>query len=388
MIPYGRQQITQQDINAVVETLKSDFLTQGPKVEEFEDKLCEYVNAEYSCVTNSATSALHIACLALNVSDKSLVWTTPNTFVATANCARYCNAAVDFVDIDKNTYNLCPVKLKQKLTEHKKLGKQLPDVVIPVHFSGQSCDMEAIHQLSVEFGFSLIEDASHAVGAKYKNQHVGSCRYSDITIFSFHPVKLITTGEGGVALTNDKKLYKRLKLFCSHGVTRDQNMQLTPNENLWYYEQIDLGLNYRMTDIQAALGISQLSRLKESLIKRHEIVQTYNTQLSNLPIKLPSLLIDCESSWHLYTIQIDNINYDRNLVFKHLRNLGIGVNVHYIPVHTQPYYQQLGFQLGDFPVAENYASQTISLPLYPHLSKQQQLEVIDALKTALERGKI
>jgi len=322
----------------------------------------------------------------LGVTDKSLVWTTPNTYVATANCALYCKARIDFVDIDKDTYNLCHIKLEQKLNEHLEAGEQLPDVVIPVHFAGQSCNMEAINRLSEKFGFSIIEDASHAVGGMYQGHHIGNCHYSDITVFSFHPVKIITSGEGGAALTNNSELYKKLKLFCSHGVTRDKDMLLMPNEHLWYYEQIDLGFNYRMTDIHAALGLSQLSRLKNSLIKRSEIANRYNELLADMPIKLPYILAECESAWHLYTIQINNITHDRNAVFKSLRESGIGVNVHYIPVHTQPYYQQLGFQWGNFPAAEKYANQTISLPIYPDLELKQQIEVVTAIKLALEEG--
>jgi len=386
MIPYGKQSITQQDIDSIIETLKSDFLTQGPKVTEFEKELARYAQAKYCCVTNSATSALHLACLALNVGNESIVWTTPNTFVASANCALYCGATIDFVDIDPTSYNLSSTALAEKLAACRKSGSPLPDVVIPVHFSGLPCDMEAIYHLSLEYGFAIIEDASHAIGSTYKNSKIGSSNYSDITVFSFHPVKIMTCGEGGSALTNSVKLHEKLKLLCSHGVTRDTNLKTIQNDQPWYYEQIDLGFNYRMTDIQATLGLSQLKRLDDALSKRKEIAQRYDEYLNNFPVKLPLTLSYCTSSWHLYTIQIDTLNFDRDIVFNQLRKLGIGVNVHYIPVHTQPYYQNLGFNWGDFPNAEHYFQQTISIPIYPDLTNEQQLQVVDALQTSLNKG--
>ena len=387
MIPYGKQQITQQDIDAVVETLQSDYLTQGPKVSEFEQALAQYTQAQYCCVTNSATSALHIACLALGINNESIVWTTPNTYVASANCALYCGATIDFVDIDPTSYNISPISLKDKLKACKESNSPLPNVVIPVHFSGLPCDMEEIHELSLEYGFSIIEDASHAIGSHYNNKKMGNCYYSDITIFSFHPVKIMTCGEGGAALTNSATLFEQLKLLSSHGVTRDPKLTIKQNKPPWYYEQIDLGFNYRMTDIQATLGLSQLKRLNSALYKRKEIAQQYDEYLAALPIKLPTHVPNRQSSWHLYTIQIDGINYNRDIIFNHLRKLGIGVNVHYIPVHTQPFYQNLGFNWGDFPNAEHYFHQIISLPIYPDLTHEQQLQVVNALKESLEKGK-
>ncbi|MCG6202439.1 UDP-4-amino-4,6-dideoxy-N-acetyl-beta-L-altrosamine transaminase [Psychromonas antarctica] len=384
MIPYGKQEINQQDIDAVIKVLQSDFLTQGPQVVLFEQALSIRCNAQYSVAVNSATSALHIACLALGVGKGDIVWTTPNTFVASANCALYCGASIDFVDIDADTYNLCPIQLEQKLIKAKK-DNCLPKVVIPVHLAGQSCAMQEIHQLSLEYGFSIIEDASHAIGGYYRNQPIGNCLYSDITVFSFHPVKIITTAEGGVATTNNPTLASKMNLFRSHGITRDEKLMTEPSHGAWYYQQIDLGFNYRMTDLQAALGISQLQRLDEFVARRQQRAEYYNKALADLPLFLPKQLTETKSSWHLYIIQLDlhKIASSHQQIFNALREAGIGVNLHYIPVHMQPYYQALGFHLGNFPNSESYYSQAISIPLYPMLSQVEQNHIIDTLKKVL-----
>ena len=375
MIPYGKQDINQADIKAVVEVLQSDFITQGPQVPLFEKIVSKYCGAKYSVAVNSATSALHIACLAIGLGNNDYLWTSPNSFVASANCGLYCNAKIDFVDIDKRTYNLSAIKLEQKLIQAKKNNK-LPKVVIPVHFAGQSCDMKKIYSLSKEYGFKIIEDASHAIGGKYLNKSIGNCQYSDITVFSFHPVKIITTAEGGLATTNDAKLEEKMQLFRSHGITRNSLSMINPSESLWYYEQIDLGFNYRMTDLQAALGISQMKRLDEFISRRHVLQKRYNQLLDDSIVIKPYQDKDCFSSFHLYPVQI-NINKSRQQVFSLFREKGVGVNVHYIPIHMQPYYQKLGFKQGDFPNAEAYYSNTISLPLYSSLSFESQDQVIN-----------
>lgn len=381
MIPYGRQDISEQDINAVVDVLKSDFLTQGPQVPLFEAALKEACNVQYAAAVNSATSALHIACLALGLGEGDWLWTTPNTFVASANCGLYCGAQVDFVDIDPRTYNLCADALEQKLIAAKAANK-LPKVVVPVHFSGQPCDMEAIHKLSKVYGFSIIEDASHAIGGKYQGEPIGNCRYSDITVFSFHPVKIVTTAEGGAAVTNDAKLAQAMELLRSHGVTRDTSLMTKLSEGPWYYEQVDLGFNYRMTELQAALGVSQMQRLDNFVAKRHELAARYNELLKDLPITLPWQHEDSYSGLHLYVIrlQLDNIDKTHLEVFQGMRDAGILVNLHYIPVHTQPYYQALGFKQGDFPQAEQYYKEAISLPMFPTMTEAQQDEVVAVLK--------
>ena len=384
MIPYGRQDISQDDIDAVVEVLRSDWLTQGPKVPEFEQQVADYCGASHAVAVNSATSALHIACMALDVGPDDIVWTSPNTFVASANCARYCGAEVDFVDIDADTWNLCPVKLAEKLAEAEK-NHRLPKVVIPVHLCGQSCDMAAIHALAQQYGFRIIEDASHAIGGRYRNEPVGNCRYSDITVFSFHPVKIITTAEGGMALTQDPKLAQRMSRLRTHGITKDPaQMQNTPT-GPWYYEQLELGYNYRMTDLQAALGISQLQRLDEFVAKRNELAQRYNALLADLPLRLPQIIDDAYSSWHLYPVRLklDEIERTHREVFEALREAGIGVNLHYIPVHLQPYYRALGFEEGIFPEAEAYGRDAISLPIYPGLTDEQAIRVISATEIIL-----
>lgn len=385
MIPYGRQDISQTDIDAVVEVLRSDFLTQGPKVPLFEKTVAEYCGAKHAVAVNSATSALHIACLALGLGKGDFLWTTPITFVASANCGLYCGAEVDFVDIDPRTYNLSPQALEAKLVKAEK-EKRLPKVVVAVHLCGQVCDMESIYRLSQKYGFRIIEDASHAIGGKYKSEPVGGCRYSDITIFSFHPVKIITTAEGGMALTNEQALSVKMELLRSHGVTRDPELMTQAPDGPWYYQQIDLGFNYRMTDLQAALGISQLARLDKYVSRRHELSHRYNESLKNLPITLPRQHPDSYSGLHLYVIRLqrEKSPITHRELFEALRAAGIGVNLHYIPVHTQPYYQHRGFQIGDFPEAEAYYREAISLPLYPTLSDDWQDEVISTLKNILQ----
>jgi UDP-4-amino-4,6-dideoxy-N-acetyl-beta-L-altrosamine transaminase len=385
VIPYGKQDISQADIDSVVNVLQSDFLTQGPQVPLFEKTVAKYCGAKYGVAVNSATSALHVACLALGLGKGDYLLTSPNTFVASANCGLYCGAQVDFVDIDPKTYNLSAEKLKEKLVQAKKQNK-LPKIVIPVHFAGQSCDMRKIHQLSNEYGFSVIEDASHAIGAKYLDRPVGGCQYSDITIFSFHPVKIITTAEGGLATTNNLRLAKEMQLFRSHGVTRDPGLMTKEAEGDWYYQQVDLGFNYRMTELQSALGISQMKKLDEFISKRHILQQRYDSLLSNLPIVKPYQDEASYSALHLYPIQIDvkeNIK-SREQVFNELRENGIGVNVHYIPVHVQPYYRNLGFNDGQFSIAEDYYRNVISLPLHHGMKLSEQDFIVDKLERILK----
>ena len=385
MIPYGRQNINQADIDAVVEVLRSDFLTQGPVVTEFEKAVVAYCNAKHAVAVNSATSALHIACLALGVGKGDLVWTSPITFVASANCALYCGAEVDFVDIDPQTYNLSVDRLKEKLILAEKAGR-LPKVVIPVHLCGQPCDMEGIHALSQQYGFKIIEDASHAIGGRYKDEPVGNCQYSDITVFSFHPVKIITTGEGGIALTNNDQLAKSMRHLRSHGITTDPaDMHPRPERELWNYQQINLGYNYRMTDIQAALGLSQMQRVNDFVSMRHTIATRYNQMLSALPVVQPWQHHDGYTSYHLYVIRLklDEISKTHREVYEMLRAAGVLVNLHYIPVYRQPYYEQMGFSAGYCAEAEQYYSEAISLPMYPGLTEQQQDYVVSALENAL-----
>lgn len=385
MIPYGKQDITQADIDSVVSVLKSSFLTQGPQVPAFENALMKATGADYALAVNSATSALHIACLALELSKSDILWTTPVTFVASANCGLYCGASVDFVDIDPSTYNLCPKALEQKLVQAKKEGK-LPKVLVAVHLCGQPCDMKAIHALSVEYGFKVIEDASHAIGGRYLEQPIGSCEYSDITVFSFHPVKIVTTAEGGAALTNSKALADKMALYRSHGITRDEALMENASHGGWYYEQIDLGFNYRMTELQAALGVSQMSRLGDFVSARHQLAKRYNEKLAELPITLPYQLPNTYSGLHLYVIRLNlnEISKTHKEVFDALREQGIGVNLHYIPVHLQPYYQKMGFKQGDFPNAESYYSDAISLPMFHGMTHEQQDEVISKLTLILD----
>jgi UDP-4-amino-4,6-dideoxy-N-acetyl-beta-L-altrosamine transaminase len=382
IIPYGRQDISEEDIQAVVDVLRSDYLTQGPAVPAFEDAIIKYTGAKYAVATNSATSTLHIACLALGVGKGDKVWTSPITFVASANCALYCGAEIDFVDIDPRTYNMSIECLAEKLAQAEKSGN-LPKVIIPVHLCGQSCDMISIHALSQQYGFKIIEDASHAIGGKYRDEPVGNCRYSDITVFSFHPVKIITTAEGGMATTNNENLARQMQLLRSHGITRNADEMTHEPDGSWYYQQIDLGYNYRMTDMQAALGLSQMHRLKEFITKRHKIADQYNTMLHNLPITIPWQHPDTYSAYHLYVIRLatQEKHLSRNNVFNDLRTAGIGVNIHYIPVHTQPYYQKLGFKKGDYTAAETYYQDAISLPIYSELSDKQQTKVIKELRS-------
>lgn len=384
MIPYGRQGISETDIQTVVNVLRSDFLTQGPTVPLFEKKINTYCNAKYSVATNSATSALHIACLSLGLGPGDRLWTSPNTFVASANCGLACGAEVDFVDINPDTYNMSIEALEDKLEVAEKENK-LPKIIIPVHFAGQSCDMKSIHRLSIKYGFKVIEDASHAIGGRYLGEMIGGCNYSDITIFSFHPVKIITTGEGGVATTNDLELAEHMRRLRTHGITRDKELMVGEVDGDWSYQQIELGYNYRMTDLQAALGVSQLDRINKFIKRRTEIRNVYDQMLSSLPIIKPWQDSDTESSFHLYPIQInvENDNLNRKIVFNKLRESGIGVNIHYIPVHTQPFYRKLGFKKGDFPAAEKYYKNTISLPIYPTLTNIQQGKVVSELTKAL-----
>ena len=383
-IPYGRQDINQKDIDAVVEVLRSDWITQGPAIEKFEQSIANYCGAKYAVAVSSATAALHIACLATGLGQGDILWTSPNTFVASANCGLYCGAKVDFVDIDPNTYNLSADELERKLAWANKQGC-LPKVVVPVHFAGQSCEMDKIAALSQRYGFRIIEDASHAIGGRYQGSFVGCCQFSDITVFSFHPVKIITTGEGGMLLTNQEELYEKLIRLRSHGITRDVELMQGESHGSWYYQQLELGFNYRMTDIQAALGASQLQRLDEFVEHRRLLAERYNQMLQALPLMLPWQVPDTESSWHLYVIRLklEKISKIHHQVFEELRAAGIGVNLHYIPVHTQPYYQKLGFKLGDFPEAERYYKQAISIPLYYGLDEESQDRVIASLREKL-----
>jgi len=367
-----------------VEVLQSDFLTQGPMVPRFEQRVAKHVGASHALAVNSATSALHIACLALGIGQGDWLWTTPITFVASANCGLYCGAQVDFVDIDPRTYNLCPVALARKLELAESEGK-LPKVVVVVHLCGQACDMQAIHALAQRYNFKVIEDASHAIGGKYKGEFIGNCRYSDITVFSFHPVKIITTAEGGMALTNNAELANRMELLRSHGVTRDPAQMTHEADGPWYYQQIDLGFNYRMTELQAALGNSQMERLDQFVARRHQLAKRYDSLLVELPVTLPWQHPDSYSGLHLYVIrlQLGKVGRTHRQVFEALREQGVGVNLHYIPVHTQPYYQRMGFRLGDYPEAERYYSEAISLPIFHSMTEQQQDEVESAMRKAL-----
>ena len=384
MIPYGRQEITEADVEAVVAVLRSDFLTQGPMVPRFEEAIAECCGAVHAVAVNSATSALHIASLALGLGPGDRLWTSPITFVASANCGLYCGAQVDFVDIDPRTYNLCPQALERKLIQAKEAGC-LPKVVVPVHLCGQPCDMEAIHRLAKQYDFHIIEDASHAIGGKYQGDPIGNCRFSDITVFSFHPVKIITTAEGGMALTNNPGLAARMALLRSHGITRDPARMTHEADGPWYYQQIDLGYNYRMTELQAALGVSQMARLDDYVARRHELAARYDLLLADLPVTRPWQRPDSYSGLHLYVIrlQLDQIDRTHLDIFVSLREQEIGVNLHYIPAHTQPYYQQMGFKAGDYPEAERYYAEAISLPMFQTMSEAQQDKVVAALRASL-----
>lgn len=387
MIPYGRQDINQADIEAVIAVLQSDFLTQGPMVPMFEKTIADYCRVNFAVATNSATSALHIACLALRLGPGDYLWTSPNTFVASANCGLYCGAGIDFVDIDPLTYCMSADALEQKLIDANKQNK-LPKIVIPVHFAGQSCDMKRIHKLSQQYGFKIIEDASHAIGGRYLDEPIGNCKYSDITVFSFHPVKIITTGEGGLTTTNHAELAEKMNLLRSHGISRDPQQMTQKSDGEWYYQQIDLGFNYRMTDMQAALGVSQMKRLDEFVAYRHTLKNRYDELLEELPIIKPYQSADSNSALHLYPIQLELEKLDKTHqeIFHELRKSEIGVNIHYIPVHTQPYYQNMGFKMGDFPNAESYYSRAISIPIFYGLTFEEQKQIVKSLSILLEQS--
>ena len=381
MIPYGKQIISQKDIDAVIEVLQSDFLTQGPKVPAFETKVSQLVGAKYAFATSNATAALHVACLSLGVNENDTVWTSPNTFVASANCALYCNAKVDFVDIDATTGNMSISALERKLEQAKANGS-LPKVVIPVHFAGQSCDMKAIHALSQDYGFKIIEDASHAIGGQYLGQAIGNCRFSDICVFSFHPVKIVTTAEGGMALTNDEDLAQNLALYRSHGVTRDSQLLRDNDQGPWFYEQLALGFNYRMTELQAALGFSQLENLNDWIVQRNQLAATYDSAFAHVS-EVTTLSVEKGnlSAYHLYVIQVPF--HKRRPLFEHLRQNKIGVNVHYIPVYKQPYYQDMGFANDYCPQTEHYYAGAITLPLHPSLTNDEQNLIVKQIKEGL-----
>ena len=381
-ITYGRQDIQDSDISAVLEVLRSDFLTQGPAVPYFESVVGQHCGASHALAVNSATSALHMALMALEVGKGDIVWTSPNSFVASANAVLYCGAKVDFVDIDLVTYNMCVSALEIKLKNAEKIN-QLPKVVIPVHFAGQPCDLEKIYALSKRFGFRVVEDASHAIGGEYKGRPIGNCEYSDITVFSFHPVKIITTAEGGVAVTNNKHLAQKMALYRNHGLTRDPEQMTHKPDGPWYYQQIALGYNFRMTDLQAALGASQMQRLGNYVEKRHSIAEYYDKELKDLPLILPAKIPGNYSALHLYVIRLEENSSPKlthHKVFEALHACGVLVNVHYIPIHTQPYYQKMGFRWGDFPNSEHYYKTAMSIPMFPTLSKKDQAYVVDALK--------
>lgn len=385
MIPYGRQQISQDDIDAVAEVLRSDFLTQGPAVPAFERAVAGYCGAQHAVAVSNATAALHIACLALGVGPGDRVWTSPITFVASANCALYCGADVDFVDIDPVTYNISPERLAEKLAVAAKAGL-LPKVVIPVHMTGQSCDMAAIYALGQQYGFSIVEDASHAIGGRYEDKPIGNCTYSDIAVFSFHPVKIITSGEGGMLLTNKDVLAAKLRRLRSHGITANAaEMEPRSPIELWNYQQIDLGFNYRMTDIQAALGVSQMRRLDEFVTSRHRLAQRYDEGLSALPLVTPRQSAQAYSSYHLYVIRLALAESGKTQkeIYKALHAQGILANLHYIPVYLQPYYRKLGFMPGYCPEAERYFNEALSIPLYAGLEDQDQDHIINTLTKVL-----
>lgn len=383
MIPYGRQDVNEADIEAVVSVLRSDFLTQGPVVPRFEQAVARACGAAHAVAVSNATAALHLACLALGLGPGDLCWTSPITFVASANCARYCGAEVDFVDIDPQTRNLSIAALQHKLQQAERAGR-LPKVLVAVHLCGDPCDMQALHALSQRYGFAIIEDASHAIGALYRGEPVGNGRYSDVTVFSFHPVKIITSAEGGMALTQRADLAQRMALLRSHGITREAAEMEQPPAGPWVYEQVALGFNYRMTELQAALGLSQLQRLAPFLQARHRLAAHYDQALAGLPLTLPWRDTRDHSALHLYVVRVQPAApLDRAALFARLRECGIGVNVHYIPVHTQPYYRRLGFAPGDFPEAERYHAEALSLPLFASMTDAQQASVVDALHGAL-----
>jgi UDP-4-amino-4,6-dideoxy-N-acetyl-beta-L-altrosamine transaminase len=381
MIPYGKHLVDEQDIDAVVDVLRNQFLTQGAMVPQFEQALCDYTGCQYATAVNSATSGLHVACLALGVGQGDIVWTVPNSFVASANCALYCGADIDFVDIDVATRNIDVDALTNKLVNASK-SNSLPKILIVVHFSGLSCDMHVIHGLTQKYGIALVEDAAHALGGSYKHQKVGSCQYSDMAVLSFHPVKSITSAEGGAVLTNSKAYDDRIKLFSKHGVTRDVKQMETESHGPWYYQQMELGYNYRLSDLHAALGLSQLRKLDTFILRRTELALNYQKMLADLPLKLPVFRDYSKSAWHLYMVELTQ--HDRKSVFEQLHAKGVGVNVHYIPIHLHPFYQKMGFKQGDFPRAESFYDNALTLPLFPSLSDQQQNTVIDVLHEILQ----
>lgn len=385
LIPYGRQDISEEDIAAVEAVLRSDWLTQGPTVERFEQTVANYVGARYACAVNSATSGLHLACLAVGLGPGDTLWTVANTFVASANAALYCGASIDFVDIDPATYNMSVTALAEKLAAAERQGK-LPKVVMPVHFAGQSCALREIALLAKRYGFRVIEDAAHAIGGDYLSSKIGRCEYSDIAVFSFHPVKIVTTGEGGLIVTNDSALHESSLLLRSHGITRNPALMDKTAEGAWYYQQVELGYNYRMTDIQAALGISQMLRIDPFVARRRQIADRYDAALSSLPVHIPERSPDSDSAWHLYVIQIDaaRTSRSRKEVFDALRAAGIQANVHYSPVHLNPYYRRLGFASGDFPITENYYQSVLTLPMYPGLDTQQFDHIVGTMRDIFE----
>ena len=386
MIYYGRQDINEADIQAVESVLRSDFLTQGPAIERFERRVADYCGAKYAVAVCNATAALHIACLAAGLGKGDVLWTSPVTFVASANCALYCGGDVDFVDIDAKTYNMSADLLEEKLRMAKTEGK-LPKMVIPVHLAGQSCDMRRIRALADEYGFAITEDASHAVGAEYLDTKVGSCAFSDMTVFSFHPVKIVTTGEGGMVLTNDAALYEKLRLYRSHGITRDPRYMTHESDGPWYYQQIALGFNYRMTDMQAALGCSQMDRLDEFVARRRALAARYDTLLQGLPVVTPYVMTEAHPSWHIYIIRINHeqIGKTKQQVFEEMKKRGIALNLHYIPVHRQPYYEKLGFHRGDFIQSEKYYEEAFTLPLFYELTDEQQNYIVESLRNVLQQ---
>ena len=385
MIPYAKQDISDEDIDSVIEVLKSDFLTQGNKVPLFEDIISERVGAKYALAANSATSCLHLSCLSLGLSKGDILWTSPITYVASANCALYCGAEVDFVDIDPLTWNISVEILEEKLKTARKI-KKVPKILVLVHLAGNPCDLQKVFDLSKEYGFSIIEDASHALGSKYSGEHIGSSVYSDISVFSFHPVKNITTGEGGMILTNNQKLSEKIHLYRSHGITRDTKKMINKEEGLWYYEQLLLGFNFRMSDIHAALGISQMNSLDKFISKRNELSQIYTEELKGLPLTIQRVRKEDLSAWHIFVIRLklSELKLSRLEIYNSLRNKGIGVNVHYIPVHLHPFYKNLGFNKGDFPNSENYYDGAITIPMFTKLKKKEIKYVIQALKESIK----
>jgi UDP-4-amino-4,6-dideoxy-N-acetyl-beta-L-altrosamine transaminase len=385
MIPYGRQEIDAQDIDSVVEVLRSDLLTQGECVPQFEQDLCAYTAAKYGCVCSHGTAALHLACLALGLQQGDVLWTSAVSFVASANCGLYCGASIDFVDIDVKSYNLCVPSLEVKLQQAKR-HNALPKILVVVHMCGQVCDMQAIYRLSKDYGFSIIEDACHALGSTYKGQATGCCEYADISVFSFHPVKSMTTAEGGAALTNDVKLAEQMSLLRGHGITRSPMLMTHQPEGDWYYQQIALGYNYRMSDLQAALGMSQLQRLDQFMASRRSLAARYDQLLQELPVVSPVQHPDTVSSWHLYVIQLqlEEIDKTRAEIFTAMRDAGVGVHVHYIPIYRQPYFQQMGFDKQDYPGAEKYYAQALTLPLHTQLKEAEQFKVVNKLAELLQ----